>query len=142
MRVVMKFGGVSVKDGKNVLHCANLVKKFAKDNEIVVVVSAMSGVTDSLVNAAYKCCYERSLGFIKSFIADLTKKHYEAVEVAVKNKSIKSKVLSTIDNLIDELEKVLTGIATWESLRRGVKITSYPSARGCLLRYSPPLCSL
>jgi aspartate kinase len=111
MRVVMKFGGVSVKDGKNVLHCANLVKKFAKDNEIVVVVSAMSGITDSLVNAAYKCCYERSLGFIKSFIADLTKRHYEAVEVAVKNKNIKSKVLSTIDNLIDELEKVLTGIS-------------------------------
>ncbi len=111
MRVVMKFGGVSVKDGKNILHCANLVKRFAKDNEIVVVVSAMSGVTDSLANAAYKCCYERSLGFIKSFIADLAKRHYEAVEVAVKNKNIKSKVLSTIDNLVDELEKVLTGIS-------------------------------
>ncbi len=111
MRVVMKFGGVSVKDGKNILHCANLVKRYAKDNEIVVVVSAMSGVTDSLVNAAYKCCYERSLGFIKSFIADLAKRHYEAVEVAVKNRNIKPKVLSTIDNLIDELEKVLTGIS-------------------------------
>jgi len=107
----MKFGGVSVKDGKNILHCANLVKRFAKDNEIVVVVSAMSGVTDSLTNAAYKCCYERSLGFIKSFIADLAKRHYEAVEVAVKNKNIRSKVLSTIDNLIDELEKVLMGIS-------------------------------
>ncbi len=111
MRVVMKFGGVSVKDGRNILHCANLVKKYAGDNEVVVVVSAMSGVTDSLSNAAYKCCYERSLGFIKSFIAELAKRHYEAVEVAVKNKDIKAKVLSTIDNLIDELEKVLTGIS-------------------------------
>ena len=111
MRVVMKFGGVSVKDGRNILHCANLVKRYADDNEIVVVVSAMSGVTDSLINAAYKCCYDRSLGFIKSFIADLAKRHYDAVEVAVKNREIKSKVLSTIDNLIDELEKVLTGIS-------------------------------
>ncbi len=111
MRVVMKFGGVSVKDGKNILHCANLVKRYAKDNEIVVVVSAMAGVTDALQNAAYKCCYERSLGFIKLFIAELANRHYEAVDFAVKNKSIKSKVLATIDNLIDELEKVLTGIS-------------------------------
>ena len=41
----------------------------------------------------------------------MAKRHYEAVEVAVKNKNIKSKVLSTIDNLVDELEKVLTGIS-------------------------------
>ncbi|HIP63284.1 MAG TPA: aspartate kinase [Archaeoglobus profundus] len=111
MRLVMKFGGVSVKDGKSILHCANLVKKYAKENEVIVVVSAMYGVTDALANAAYKCCYDRSLGFIKSFIADLAKRHYEAVEVAVKDKDIKAKVLSTIDNLIDELEKVLTGIS-------------------------------
>jgi len=107
----MKFGGVSVKDGESILHCANLVKKYAKENEIVVVVSAMYGVTDALADAAYKCCYDRSLGFIKSFIADLTKRHYEAVEIAVKDKDLKTKVLSTIDNLIDELEKVLTGIS-------------------------------
>ena len=107
----MKFGGVSVKDGKSILHCANLVKKYAKENEIVVVVSAMHGVTDALANAAYKCRYDKSLGFIKSFIADLAKRHYEAVDVAVKDKDIKAKVLSIIDNLIDELEKVLTGIS-------------------------------
>jgi len=117
----MKFGGVSVKDGSNILHCANLVKRYVKDNEIVVVVSAMSGVTDSLIDAAYKCCYERSLGFIKSFIADLAKRHYEAVEVAVKNKNIKSKVLSTIDNLIDELEKVLTGISYLGELTKRIE---------------------
>jgi len=111
MRLVMKFGGVSVKDGKSILHCANLVKKYAKENEIVVVVSAMHGVTDALANAAYKCRYDKSLGFIKSFIADLAKRHYEAVDVAVKDKDIKAKVLSIIDNLIDELEKVLTGIS-------------------------------
>ncbi len=117
----MKFGGVSVKDGRNILHCANLVKRYAKDNEVVVVVSAMSGVTDSLLDAAYKCCYERSLGFIKSFIADLAKRHYEAVEVAVKNRNIKSKVLSTIDNLIDELEKVLTGISYLGELTKRIE---------------------
>ena len=111
MRIVMKFGGVSVKDGENILHCANLVKKYSKDNEVVVVVSAMQGVTDSLLHAAHKCYEEASHGFIKLFIAELAKRHYDAIETAVKDKKIKEKVINRIDNLLDELEKILLGIS-------------------------------
>ncbi len=107
----MKFGGASVKDGKSILHCARLVKKFWKDNEVVVVISAMAGVTDSLVHASKKCCNDPSPGFIKLFIAEMTKRHYEAVNDAVRNEEIKSKVHSKIDKLLDELEKVLLGIS-------------------------------
>ncbi len=118
MRIVMKFGGTSVKDGENILHCANLVKKFCDGNEIVVVVSAMAGVTDSLQQAAYKCSSEASVGYIKMFIADMMKKHYEAIEHAVKNEEIKVKVISAVERLLDELEKVLLGISYLGELTR------------------------
>lgn len=118
MRIIMKFGGSSVKDGKNILHCANLVKKFSDGNEVVVVVSAMSGVTDSLIKAANKCCSEPSAGYIKMFIAEMMKKHYEAIEYAVKNEEIKVKVISTTERLLDELEKVLLGISYLGELTR------------------------
>ncbi|HDN73808.1 MAG TPA: aspartate kinase [Archaeoglobus sp.] len=118
MRIVMKFGGASVKDGKNILHCANLVKKFSKNNEVVVVVSAMAGVTDSLLQAAYKCCSEASSGFVKLFIVDMMKKHYEAIESAVKSEEIKSKVIGVTERLLDELEKVLLGISYLGELTR------------------------
>ncbi len=107
----MKFGGTSVRDGSNILHCAKLVKRYSNENEVVVVVSAMSGVTDSLLNIAEKCCEERSHGHIKLFIADMMKKHYEAIEIAVKSEEMKSKVYSTLSSLFDELEKVLLGIS-------------------------------
>jgi aspartate kinase len=110
MRIVMKFGGVSVKDGASILHSAKLVKRYV-ENEIVVVVSAMAGVTDSLIDIANRCCKERSHGQIKLFLAELTKRHYEAVETAVKNEEIKNKVYNTLSNLFDELEKVLLGIS-------------------------------
>ncbi len=109
MRVVMKFGGASVKDGRSIRHCANLVKKYS-DNEVVVVVSAMAGVTDSLTNAAKKCYTEQSTGFIKMFVAELAKKHYDAVRDAV-DEPYRAKVMEHIDRLIDELEKVLLGIS-------------------------------
>ncbi len=118
MRIVMKFGGVSVKDGKNILHCANLVKKFSDGNEIVVVVSAMSGVTDALLKAASKCCSEPSAGYIKMFIADMMKRHYEAIEYAVQNEEIKAKVIATTERLLEELERVLLGISYLGELTR------------------------
>lgn len=107
----MKFGGTSVKDGKSILHCANLVKKFAENNEVVVVVSAMAGVTDALLNAASKCSSESSAAYVKMFVADMMKRHYEAVDYAVKNEDIKIKVISTLEKLFDDLEKVLLGIS-------------------------------
>lgn len=107
----MKFGGTSVKDGKNILYCTSLVKKYANENEIVVVVSAMAGVTDALINAAQKCSKEPSAGYIKMFTADMMKKHYEAVEYAVKSEDIKNKVIYTLEKLFDELERVLLGIS-------------------------------
>lgn len=107
----MKFGGASVKDGASILHCTNLVKKFTHENEVVVVVSAMSGVTDLLLNAAKKCSSEPSAGYVKLFVAEMMKKHYEAVEKAVLNEDVKSRVIQALERLFDELEKVLLGIS-------------------------------
>lgn len=107
----MKFGGVSVKDGNGILHCANLIKKFSEGNEVVVVVSAMSGVTDALLSAAMKCSTEASAGYIKLFVAEMMKRHYEAVEKAVSSDEIKIRVIQALERLFDELEKVLLGIS-------------------------------
>ncbi|NHW23805.1 MAG: aspartate kinase [Archaeoglobales archaeon] len=111
MRIVMKFGGVSVKDGNSILHCANLIKKFSEENEIVVVVSAMSGVTDLLLSAAAKCSSGASAGYVKLFVAEMMKRHYEAVEKAVLSDDIKVRVIQALERLFDELEKVLLGIS-------------------------------
>ena len=48
-RLVLKFGGTSVGTVEKIKKVANIVKKrFSEGNEIIVVVSAMSGVTNDL----------------------------------------------------------------------------------------------
>lgn len=108
-RLVMKFGGTSVKDGESILHCAQLVKKFAAENEVVVTTSAMAGVTDFLLEAAEKCYSNPSPGYIKVSVAELAKRHFDAVNTAV-SEEYRPKVISAIERLMDELEKVLLGI--------------------------------
>ena len=49
----MKFGGTSVGTGENIRHVAGLVAENVKaKNKVVVVVSALAGVTNSLIEVA------------------------------------------------------------------------------------------
>ncbi len=60
MRLVMKFGGTSVGSVDRICHVANLVEReYNAGNEVAVVVSAMSGTTNQLVehvDALAKVC--------------------------------------------------------------------------------------
>ena len=50
--VVQKFGGTSVGSVERIAAVAELIKNSAKDDNIVVVVSAMSGETNKLIGLA------------------------------------------------------------------------------------------
>ena len=46
-RLILKFGGTSVGTIEKIKKVANIIKnRFSEGNEIIVVVSAMSGATD------------------------------------------------------------------------------------------------
>ncbi len=53
--IVQKYGGTSVGSIERILNVASKVKNRAEEgNQLVVVLSAMSGVTDSLINLAHE----------------------------------------------------------------------------------------
>ena len=52
MKILMKFGGTSVATGENIRHVVDLVAKNAKKDKVAVVVSALAGVTNSLIAVA------------------------------------------------------------------------------------------
>jgi aspartate kinase len=110
MKIVMKFGGTSVGTGENIRYVADLVTKYAKkDNRVAVVVSALAGVTNNLIEVA--CQAKKSdEKHIQTFKAELLKKHTEAISTAITSNQIKKEITQIIEKTIAELEKVLTGI--------------------------------
>ncbi len=83
MKLVMKFGGTSVGTGENIRHVADLVTKYAKkDCNVVVVVSALAGVTNNLLEIACqaKKSNEKAL---QTFTKELLKKHIDAISTAI-----------------------------------------------------------
>ena len=51
---VLKFGGTSVGSVQAIQQVFEIVQKQSKENKLVVVVSAMGGTTDVLINAGTK----------------------------------------------------------------------------------------
>ena len=49
---VMKFGGTSVGSVKSILSVRQIVEKAARRESVIVVVSALGGVTDQLLRTA------------------------------------------------------------------------------------------
>lgn len=110
MKIVMKFGGTSVGTGENIRHVADLVTQFSKENKVAVVVSALAGVTNSLIETG--CQAQRSdEKHIQAFTAGLLKKHTDAIATAITSKTIQKEVTEITEKSIAELEKVLTGIS-------------------------------
>ena len=49
---VLKFGGTSVGSAKSILSLKRIVEKEAKNQPLIVVVSALGGITDKLLATA------------------------------------------------------------------------------------------
>ncbi len=109
-RLVMKFGGVSVADGNRLRHVGDLVKHFNRDNEIVLVTSALQGVTDDLLACARKAATEGNVSEVIDFIEKLTDRHNQAIADAIKDPQIAKDVQETVAEKISELEKAYIGI--------------------------------
>jgi aspartate kinase len=108
-KVVMKFGGTAIATGENIRHVAGLVEENAKQNCVVVVVSALDGVTDELSEAAERAQKENQ-NYIQTFKQRILDRHCKAISKSIRNKKISKEVEKVIQKTIDELEKVLTGI--------------------------------
>ena len=109
-KIVMKFGGTSVATDKGVRRVANIVaESLKKDYRIAVVVSAMAGVTDKLIEEADRA-KEKSEQQIQEFTRKLIKKHMDVAARAIESKTTLNEVEEKIKQTARELEKVLTGI--------------------------------
>src|SRR6478672_8237907 len=107
---VMKFGGTSVGDAQCIRRAAEIVLAAARESAVVVVVSAMSGVTNRLVAAARKAVEGQD--DLSSEIDSLCQQHIDAVKVLVTDKS-------RCENLIAELKRITSETA---SLCRGISL--------------------
>lgn len=121
---VLKFGGTSVANAENINKVVAIVKETIKKDTTVVVVSALGGVTDLLLNAAALAA-EGNESY-KDKLSLVEQRHLEAVKqlIPVANQS---QLLSLVKKSCNELEDICNGIFLLRELtpRSKDRISSY-----------------
>jgi aspartate kinase len=105
--IVMKFGGTSVEDGKAIDRVARIVSARL-DQKPVVVVSAMSRVTDSLV-AMSRLAAANSLTEALQLLRQVRQRHLGVLATLVKRKA-EGQVRVELQTLFDALQQMLRGV--------------------------------
>lgn len=111
--IVMKFGGTSIGDAEMLLNAAKIVKSY-HSKKPVVVVSAMGGVTDLLIETAQKAS-QGDVATMDRNMHLLFKRH-----AGVANSVLKTSepVLSAIKTKIDTLKTLYISISTLGELTK------------------------
>ena len=106
----MKFGGTAVDSGKKIIQITNLIKSYHdKGNEIIGVFSAVTGMTDEILNVS-GYVLKRDKRKIREFIHNTRKIHIDIIQDCIKNKSYRAKAVQVVEALLKEMENILNGI--------------------------------
>jgi aspartate kinase len=101
----MKFGGTSVGDASSIRRVAEIVRNAANESDLVVVVSAMAGVTNKLIEAA-----ERSeagdLSAAEAIFAALRDQHDSALNSVVASPEQRTAIQSRMQDCYEEGEQL------------------------------------
>lgn len=112
---VMKFGGTSVADAACIRNVVKIVKKDSAKNNVVVVVSAMSGVTNKLVDAAARS--ESGDGAsAAAILAELRTRHFAAAEALIAAGARRDSLVHTLGELFDYGDRLCQGTALLREL--------------------------
>jgi aspartate kinase len=107
---VMKFGGTSVGSSDRIRNAAAIAAEASKDRAVVVVVSAMSGVTNMLI-AAGKKASTGDESAADALVESLQTKHHECVGNLISDIDRRRELLVEIDKLIERAANYCRGCA-------------------------------
>lgn len=119
MRLVMKFGGTSIGNAERIENVGEIVaNEYKKGSEIAVVVSALSGVTDSLIEIANRMITTNGEGDknLEAFIHKTRKNHNETITSVMKNNKCREDIIEKMDENLEEMRNALQYIKKSQEL--------------------------
>jgi len=102
---IMKFGGTSVGDASSIEKVADIIRDASRESDLVVVVSAMSGVTNRLIEAAVQSALADRLS-VATIFHELRERHAAVVNALIHSAVERSRIGREMDRLFQEGEQL------------------------------------
>jgi aspartate kinase len=133
--LVMKFGGTSVEDAKAIRRLVDIVKRELP-NQIIVVVSACSGVTNELIRSAYAVRDGSALDAVK--IVDALHARHVKISQELINTNRLQFVREKVEEYFSDIKNIIRGVNLLGelTLRSLDLITSYGERLSSLIIHS------
>jgi aspartate kinase len=109
LRLVLKYGGTSVSSAKDIQAIANYVSSLSKNNEIVLVCSAVSGTTDDLIEISQSIKKENK-DKAEQLTSKIINRHKQLAKQTIKKPAIRKKLLEKLDIDFRELFALIEGM--------------------------------
>ncbi|MBA3660610.1 MAG: aspartate kinase [Gammaproteobacteria bacterium] len=108
MKRVLKFGGSSVATADRMRQVATIINQYAEQDELVIVVSALRGVTDQLIECAKLASANKTQ--YHALVKMIATRHHNLLNELLDSK-VTPEALNNLDSLLQELEKILDSIS-------------------------------
>ena len=103
---VLKFGGTSVGSVDSILSLKKIVE--SQTEQVVVVVSALGGITDKLIYTSQLAVKGDDL--YKTEFNDMVTRHHNMVNTIITDKAQRDQLINILDELLEELRSIYYGV--------------------------------
>ena len=105
---VLKFGGTSVGSVDSILSLKNIVEAEAKKQSVVVVVSALGGITDQLLSTS-QLALKHNDRWKDQFDA-MVDRHHKMIDTIITDTKKRENLFNTVDQLFEQLKSIYYGV--------------------------------
>ena len=105
---VLKFGGTSVGSVSSILSLQKIVEKEAKHQPIIVVVSALGGITDQLI-ATSQLALKGDESW-KTEFDSIVARHHKMIDAIITDPHDREMLFNKVDSLFEQLHSIYYGV--------------------------------
>jgi len=105
---VMKFGGTSVGSVKSILSLKEIVETEARTQPVVVVVSALNGITDKLI-ATSQMALKGDKRYRDEFDG-IVERHHQMIDTIINDPKKREDLFKRVDSLFEQLKSIYYGV--------------------------------
>ncbi|MFA6727335.1 MAG: bifunctional aspartate kinase/homoserine dehydrogenase I [Prevotella sp.] len=105
---VLKFGGTSVGSVKSILSLKKIVEREAKHQPVIVVVSALGGITDKLLSTAQLALKHDNRW--REEYSVMVDRHHTLIDTIITDTKNREDLFNTVDTLFEQLKSIYFGV--------------------------------
>ncbi|MCH7757068.1 MAG: aspartate kinase [Thaumarchaeota archaeon] len=109
MKLLLKYGGTSISTAKDIQNVAKHIQSLSKQNQLVIVCSAISNTTDDLIEISQSIKKEKKKK-AGQLVKKIVSRHQELAKHIIKKSQIRKKLLQTLNEYFAELVALIDGM--------------------------------